>query len=91
MVSQLIETYGREVVSRPMQRINRIDTLGSTDYIHFKHYNTRCYFSVQSKTGTNQLNLPHGTNNQKVENEKPKKTKTKTKVGENYCWISARR
>ena len=26
-------------------------------------HNTRCYFNVQSKADTNQLNLPHGTNN----------------------------
>jgi len=49
MVSQLIETYGREVVSRPMQRINRIDTLGSTYYIHFRHYHTRCYLACNQK------------------------------------------
>jgi len=29
-------------------------------------YDTRCYFNVRSKADTSQLNLPHGTNNQKV-------------------------
>jgi len=27
---------------------------------------TRCYFNMQSKADTSQLNLPHGTNNQNV-------------------------
>jgi len=29
-------------------------------------YDTRCYFNVRSKADTSQLNLPHGTNNQKA-------------------------
>ena len=29
-------------------------------------YNTRCYFNVRSKANTSRLNLPHGTDNQKV-------------------------
>ena len=33
-------------------------------------YDTRCYFNVQSKADMNQFNLPHGTNNQKVEKQK---------------------
>jgi len=26
-------------------------------------YDTRCYFNVRSKADTNQLNVPHGTDN----------------------------
>jgi len=36
-------------------------------------YDTRCYFNVRSKAGISQLNLPHGTDNQK--SVKQKKTK----------------
>jgi len=36
-------------------------------------YDTRCYFNVQSKADISQLNLPHGTDNEKVENRKTKK------------------
>ena len=36
-------------------------------------YDTRCYFNVQSKADTSQLNLPHGTNNYNAENIKSKK------------------
>ena len=37
----------------------------------------RWYFNVQSKADTSQLNLPHGTNNKKVENRRTEKlTKT---------------
>jgi len=38
-------------------------------------YDTRCYFNVRSKADMSQLNLPHGTNNKKVENRKSKKVK----------------
>ena len=33
-------------------------------------YGMRCYFNVQSNADTSQLNLPHGTNNYKVEKQK---------------------
>jgi len=36
-------------------------------------YDTRCYFNVRSKADTTQLNLPHETNNEKVENRNTKK------------------
>jgi len=29
-------------------------------------YDTRCYFNVRSKADMSQLNLPHGTDNEKV-------------------------
>jgi len=32
-------------------------------------YDTRCYFTVRSEADTSQLNLPHGTNNRKVEKQ----------------------
>ena len=35
-------------------------------------YDTRCYFNVRSKADMSQLSLPHGTNNQKVENRTTK-------------------
>ena len=38
-------------------------------------YDTRCYFNVRSKADMSQFNLPHGTNNKKVENRKSKKVK----------------
>jgi len=38
-------------------------------------YDTRCYFNVQSKADISQLNLPHGTDNEKVENRKKLKSK----------------
>jgi len=38
-------------------------------------YDTRCSFNVQSKADMSQLNLPHGTNNQKVEQKEKRKTK----------------
>ena len=33
-------------------------------------YDTRCYFNVRSKADISQVNLPHGTNNYKVEKKK---------------------
>ena len=39
-----------------------------------------CYFNVRSKADMSQLNLPHGTNNKKVENRKSKKVKKQ------ICW-----
>jgi len=33
-------------------------------------YGMRCYFNVQSNADMSQLNLPHGTNNYKVEKQK---------------------
>jgi len=48
----------------------------------FKHctvytirYDTRCHFNVQSKADISQLNLPHGTNNQKVDKTEKQKVK----------------
>jgi len=38
-------------------------------------YDTRCHFNVQSKADISQLNLPHETNNQKV--DKTEKLKVK--------------
>ena len=39
-------------------------------------YDTRCYFNVRSKADISQLNLPHGTDNQKsVKTEKKLKSK----------------
>jgi len=38
-------------------------------------YDTRCYFNVSSNADISQLNLPHGTNNQKVENKEKLKSK----------------
>ena len=32
------------------------------------YFNLRCYFNVRSKANISQLNLPHGTDNEKVEN-----------------------
>ena len=39
-------------------------------------YDTRCYFNVRSKADISQLNLPHGTNDQKLGGEE-KKLQTK--------------
>ena len=36
-------------------------------------YDTICYFNVQSKVDMSQLNLPHGTDNKKVENRETEK------------------
>jgi len=36
-------------------------------------YDTRCYSNVRLKADISQLNLPHGNNNEKVENGKTKK------------------
>ena len=33
-------------------------------------YDTRCDFNVRSKADTSQLQIPHGTNNEKVEKQK---------------------
>jgi len=33
-------------------------------------YDTRCYFNVRSKADMSQLNLPHGTDNQKSVKQK---------------------
>ena len=38
-------------------------------------YDTRCYFNVRSRADMSQLNLPHVTNNLKVEKRKTKKKK----------------
>jgi len=57
---------------------------GSLHQVTFKNvsvnaaYDTRCYFNVQSKADMSQLNLPHGTDNPKV--EKQKKTKSKKRI-----------
>ena len=40
-------------------------------------YDTGCYFNVRSKADMSQLNLPHGTNNEKWKTEK---LKIKTKL-----------
>ena len=44
-------------------------------------YDTRCYFNVRSKADTSQLNLPHGTNGEKVENRQIKSKKTDMLIG----------
>ena len=52
-----------------------------------KQCNTRCYLNVRSKATMSQLNLPHGTDNQKVF-KKQKKTKSRKHVTVNgSCWF----
>jgi len=48
-------------------------------------YVTRCRFNVRSKADISQLNLPHGTNNLKVEREKNYEAKTdkRRSIGDN--------
>ena len=42
-------------------------------------YDTGCYFNVRSKADTSRLNLPHGTDNEKVKNRR-KKLKSKKRI-----------
>jgi len=48
-----------KTVSR--QRRDSADT--EADFWHSMRYDTRCYYNVRSKADTNQLNVPHGTDN----------------------------
>ena len=65
----LSDEHGAEKSAKPISITLLSDTL--------LRYDTRCYFNVQSKADTSQLNLPHGTNNYNAENIKSKK-KVKT-------------
>jgi len=53
--------------------ISSVDEELCYDTIRYDIRCMRCYFSVRSKADTSELNLPHGTNYQKVENRKKTK------------------
>ena len=48
--------------------------------VHCIRYDTRCYFNVRSKADISQLNLPHGTDNEKNVKNRNKNYKVKTRI-----------
>jgi len=58
---------------RPSVRLSRRSTAAAA--VSVIRYDTRRYFNVRSKADTSQIDLPHVTNNKKVDNKKKLKSK----------------
>ena len=75
--SAVILVFLHQTRNRYFRKHQQVSDTGSRKNT-MSHKDTRCYFNVRSKADISQLNLPHGTNDQKLGGGRKKNYKLKT-------------